>query len=74
MLRQTRDYSVELWNLLAWWREHVPCDGPGLTISTFVVAEASSSQQPQFIGKRCTLRKNQDIASSVFFSLAKTIP
>lgn len=45
-----------------------------LTISTLPMAEVISSQQPQFMGKRCTLRRNQDKASSVFFSFAKTMP
>lgn len=44
------------------------------TISTLVIAEVISSQHPQFMGNRCTLRKNHDNASSVFFSFAKTMP
>lgn len=46
----------------------------GLTISTLVMAEVISSQQPQFMGNRCTLFKNHAIASSIFFSLANTMP
>lgn len=45
-----------------------------LTISTLVIADVISSQQPQFMGKRWTLFRNQAIASSVFFSLARTMP
>lgn len=48
--------------------------GTLLTISTRVIADVISSQHPQFMGKRWTLRMNHDRASSVFFSLAKIMP
>lgn len=56
-------YDPERWELLS-------CP----TVSTLSINAVISSQHPQFIGYSFTLRNNHFMASSSFFSLAKTTP
>lgn len=66
-------YAVEL-GVLAAGSVGVGVEVEEPTSSTRDISEAISSQQPQFMGNRWTLRIRYSSAFSLFFSLARTMP